>query len=140
GRDVDSSVPRGDRSQRRGEWRAERAPSFATGGCLRCFYGHPAREAAMADVLAESKDSGVVDKLDPGKASETVTQAVTEAREAVDAALKAASDFIRERPIACLAGALALGSGTGKSSRGDGRQTGGGKRRVRPGKATHGSI
>jgi len=63
----------------------------------------------MADVLAESKDSGVVDKLDPGKASETLTQAVTEAREAVDAALKAASDFIRERPIACLAGALALG-------------------------------
>ena len=63
----------------------------------------------MADVLAESKDSGYVDKLDPSKASETVTQAVTEAREAVDAALKAASDFIRERPIACLAGALALG-------------------------------
>jgi ElaB/YqjD/DUF883 family membrane-anchored ribosome-binding protein len=35
-------------------------------------------------------------------------------REAVDQALNTAAEFIRERPIACLAGALAIGYLIGK--------------------------
>jgi len=35
-------------------------------------------------------------------------------REAVDQALNTAAEFIRERPIACLAGALAIGYVIGK--------------------------
>ncbi|HTO96986.1 MAG TPA: hypothetical protein VMK66_08095 [Myxococcales bacterium] len=41
-------------------------------------------------------------------------QMLEQGREAVDQALNAASAFIRERPIACLAGALALGWLLGK--------------------------
>ena len=45
---------------------------------------------------------------------EDAQQAVEQARAAVDHAIETASDFIRERPIVCLAGALALGYIIGK--------------------------
>jgi ElaB/YqjD/DUF883 family membrane-anchored ribosome-binding protein len=45
---------------------------------------------------------------------EDAQQMLEQGREAVDQALKAASDFIRERPMVCLAGALALGYLLGK--------------------------
>ncbi|HUJ25571.1 MAG TPA: hypothetical protein VLW85_06115 [Myxococcales bacterium] len=41
-------------------------------------------------------------------------QVIEQTRAAVDQALGVASDFIRERPILCLAGALALGYVVGK--------------------------
>jgi hypothetical protein len=41
-------------------------------------------------------------------------QVMEQTRAAVDQALDAAADFIRERPILCLAGALALGYAVGK--------------------------
>ncbi len=40
---------------------------------------------------------------------EDAQQMLEQGREAVDQALNTAADFIRERPIMCLAGALALG-------------------------------
>ncbi|MGZ6124146.1 MAG: hypothetical protein ACXWLR_04245 [Myxococcales bacterium] len=45
---------------------------------------------------------------------EDAQQMLEQGREAVDQALNAASEFIRERPIACLAGALAIGYLLGK--------------------------
>jgi hypothetical protein len=45
---------------------------------------------------------------------EDAQQMLEQGREAVDQALRAASDFIRERPMVCLAGALALGYLLGK--------------------------
>jgi ElaB/YqjD/DUF883 family membrane-anchored ribosome-binding protein len=41
-------------------------------------------------------------------------QLVEQTKEAVDQAVEQASTFIRERPIACLAGALAIGYLLGK--------------------------
>lgn len=46
--------------------------------------------------------------------SEDAQQAIEQTRAAVDHALETASDFIRERPIVCLAGAIALGYVIGK--------------------------
>jgi ElaB/YqjD/DUF883 family membrane-anchored ribosome-binding protein len=46
--------------------------------------------------------------------SEDAQQMLEQGREAVDQALSATADFIRERPIACLAGALAIGYLIGK--------------------------
>jgi ElaB/YqjD/DUF883 family membrane-anchored ribosome-binding protein len=45
---------------------------------------------------------------------EDAQQVIEQTRAAVDQALETASDFIRERPIVCLAGALALGYVIGK--------------------------
>jgi ElaB/YqjD/DUF883 family membrane-anchored ribosome-binding protein len=45
---------------------------------------------------------------------EDAQQMLEQGREAMDQALHAASEFIRERPVACLAGALAIGYLLGK--------------------------
>jgi ElaB/YqjD/DUF883 family membrane-anchored ribosome-binding protein len=45
---------------------------------------------------------------------EDAEQVIEQTRAAVGQALEAASDFVRERPIICLAGALALGYVIGK--------------------------
>jgi ElaB/YqjD/DUF883 family membrane-anchored ribosome-binding protein len=45
---------------------------------------------------------------------EDAQQMIEQGREAVDQALNAAAEFIRERPIVCLAGALAIGYLIGK--------------------------
>jgi hypothetical protein len=54
--------------------------------------------------------AGILDKLNFAEAEEVIE----ETRAAVDQALEVASGFIRERPILCLAGALALGYVVGK--------------------------
>ena len=53
---------------------------------------------------------GILDHLNLQDAQQVMEQT----REAVDQAVSVASDFIRERPIVCLAGALALGYVIGK--------------------------
>ena len=45
---------------------------------------------------------------------EDAQQVIEQTRAAVDHAVETASEFIRERPIVCLAGALALGYVIGK--------------------------
>ena len=45
---------------------------------------------------------------------EDAQQMMEQTRAAVDQAVETASDFIRERPVICLAGALALGYVIGK--------------------------
>jgi ElaB/YqjD/DUF883 family membrane-anchored ribosome-binding protein len=45
---------------------------------------------------------------------EDAQQMLEQGREAMDQALNAAADFIRERPMACLAGAVAIGYLLGK--------------------------
>jgi ElaB/YqjD/DUF883 family membrane-anchored ribosome-binding protein len=45
---------------------------------------------------------------------EDAQQMIDQGREAVDHALETAAEFIRERPLACLAGALAVGYLIGK--------------------------
>lgn len=45
---------------------------------------------------------------------EDAQQVIEQTRVAMDQALETASDFIRERPIVCLAGALAIGYVIGK--------------------------
>ena len=45
---------------------------------------------------------------------EEAQQVIEQTRAAVDSALETAAEFIRERPIACLAGALAVGYVIGK--------------------------
>ena len=45
---------------------------------------------------------------------EDAQQMLEQGREAVDQALNTAAEFIKERPIVCLAGALALGYLIGK--------------------------
>jgi ElaB/YqjD/DUF883 family membrane-anchored ribosome-binding protein len=45
---------------------------------------------------------------------EDAQQVIEQTRAAVDQALDTAADFIRQRPIACLAGALAIGYVIGK--------------------------
>jgi hypothetical protein len=45
---------------------------------------------------------------------EEAQQLIDQGREAVDHALETAAEFIRERPIICLAGALAVGYLIGK--------------------------
>lgn len=54
--------------------------------------------------------SGLIDHLNVDDAQQMMEQT----REAMDKALSTASDFIRERPMVCLAGALALGYVIGK--------------------------
>jgi ElaB/YqjD/DUF883 family membrane-anchored ribosome-binding protein len=53
---------------------------------------------------------GILDRMH----IEDAQQVMDQTREAVDQAVSAASEFIRERPIVCLAGALALGYVIGK--------------------------
>jgi len=45
---------------------------------------------------------------------EDAQQIFEQGREAIDQAMNTAAEFIRERPIACLAGALAIGYLLGK--------------------------
>jgi ElaB/YqjD/DUF883 family membrane-anchored ribosome-binding protein len=54
--------------------------------------------------------AGVLNHLNVDEAEQVMEQT----REAVDRALSAAAEFIRERPILCLAGALAIGYVVGK--------------------------
>jgi ElaB/YqjD/DUF883 family membrane-anchored ribosome-binding protein len=54
--------------------------------------------------------AGILNHLNVDEAQQVMEQT----REAVDHALSAASEFIRERPIFCLAGALAIGYVVGK--------------------------
>ena len=53
---------------------------------------------------------GILDRIN----IEDAQQVMEQTRAAVDNAVSAASEFIRERPIVCLAGALALGYVIGK--------------------------
>jgi len=46
--------------------------------------------------------------------SQDAQQIVEQTKQAVDQAVEQVSDFIRDRPIACLAGALAFGYVVGK--------------------------
>jgi len=46
--------------------------------------------------------------------SQDAQQMVEQTKQAVDQAVEQVSDFIRDRPIACLAGALAFGYVVGK--------------------------
>jgi ElaB/YqjD/DUF883 family membrane-anchored ribosome-binding protein len=46
--------------------------------------------------------------------SQDPQQVIEQTKQAVDQAVEQVSDFIREKPIACLAGALALGYLVGK--------------------------
>jgi len=46
--------------------------------------------------------------------SQDAQQMVEQTKQAMDQAVEQVSDFIREKPIACLAGALALGYLVGK--------------------------
>jgi ElaB/YqjD/DUF883 family membrane-anchored ribosome-binding protein len=54
--------------------------------------------------------AGVMNHLNVDEAEQVMEQT----REAVDHALSAAAEFIRERPILCLAGAIAIGYVVGK--------------------------
>jgi ElaB/YqjD/DUF883 family membrane-anchored ribosome-binding protein len=54
--------------------------------------------------------SGILDHLNVDDAQQMMDQT----REVVDQALSTAGEFIRERPIICLAGALAIGYVIGK--------------------------
>jgi ElaB/YqjD/DUF883 family membrane-anchored ribosome-binding protein len=54
--------------------------------------------------------AGILNSINVEDANELIEQS----RVAVDHAVETASDFIRERPILCLAGALALGYVVGK--------------------------
>jgi ElaB/YqjD/DUF883 family membrane-anchored ribosome-binding protein len=54
--------------------------------------------------------AGVLNHLNVDEAEQVMEQT----REAVDHALSAAAEFIRERPILCLAGAIAIGYVVGK--------------------------
>lgn len=54
--------------------------------------------------------SRILDKMN----FEDAEQVMEQTRAAVDQAMEVASGFIRERPILCLAGALALGYVVGK--------------------------
>jgi len=53
---------------------------------------------------------GILNKINVDEAQQVMEQT----RAAVDQAVETASDFIRERPILCLAGALAIGYVIGK--------------------------
>jgi ElaB/YqjD/DUF883 family membrane-anchored ribosome-binding protein len=53
---------------------------------------------------------GILDNLNV----EDAQQVIEQTRAAVDQAVETAADFIRERPILCLAGAVALGYVIGK--------------------------
>jgi hypothetical protein len=64
----------------------------------------------MADTPSSESSSKVLDDLHPESAAEAVEQA----RAALDDSFESATTFIRERPIACLVGALALGYVVGK--------------------------
>ena len=54
--------------------------------------------------------AGILNHLNADDAQQVMDQT----REVMDHAIATASDFIRERPIVCLAGALALGYVIGK--------------------------
>jgi ElaB/YqjD/DUF883 family membrane-anchored ribosome-binding protein len=54
--------------------------------------------------------AGILNHLNVDDAQQVMEQT----REAVDHAVSAAAEFIRERPIFCLAGALAIGYVVGK--------------------------
>ena len=54
--------------------------------------------------------AGILNHLNP----EDAQQVMDQTREVVDHAVSTAADFIRERPIVCLAGALAIGYVIGK--------------------------
>jgi ElaB/YqjD/DUF883 family membrane-anchored ribosome-binding protein len=54
--------------------------------------------------------AGFINNLD----SESAQQMIDHSREAVEQAMETAATFIRERPIICLAGAVAIGYLVGK--------------------------
>ena len=59
---------------------------------------------------AQGGAGGILNKINVDEAQQVMEQT----RAAVDQAVETASDFIRERPILCLAGALAIGYVIGK--------------------------
>jgi ElaB/YqjD/DUF883 family membrane-anchored ribosome-binding protein len=66
----------------------------------------------MPDVQSSGNGhgAGFLDHLNVDDAAQVMEQT----RAALDQALESAGEFIRERPIACLAGALAIGYVIGK--------------------------
>jgi ElaB/YqjD/DUF883 family membrane-anchored ribosome-binding protein len=58
----------------------------------------------------QGSTAGILSKINVEDAQEIIEQG----RAAVDQAVETASDFIRERPILCLAGAVAIGYVIGK--------------------------
>ncbi len=68
----------------------------------------------MATESQGANGQGGVSGILSGINVEDAQQVMEQTREAMDNALSAASEFIRERPIVCLAGALALGYVIGK--------------------------
>jgi ElaB/YqjD/DUF883 family membrane-anchored ribosome-binding protein len=69
-----------------------------------------ATEAQGSNGNSQGIGSGILNSLNV----EDAQQMMEQTRVAVEHAVETASDFIRERPIVCLAGALALGYVIGK--------------------------
>ena len=68
----------------------------------------------MATEPQGSNGQGTAAKILSNFNPEDAQHMIEQGREALDQALNTASEFIRERPIACLAGAAALGYLLGK--------------------------
>jgi hypothetical protein len=68
----------------------------------------------MATEQQGSNGQGAASRILSNFNPEDAQQMFEQGREAVDQALETAAGFIRERPIVCLAGALALGYLIGK--------------------------
>jgi ElaB/YqjD/DUF883 family membrane-anchored ribosome-binding protein len=66
----------------------------------------------MVDV--EKTGEGFAAGILGGVSSQDAQQIVEQTKQAVDQAVEQVTDFIREKPIACLAGALAVGYVIGK--------------------------
>jgi len=68
----------------------------------------------MASEAPNTNGQGTAGKILGNFNPEDAQQMLEQGRAALDQALDQASDFIRERPIVCLAGALAIGYLVGK--------------------------
>jgi len=68
----------------------------------------------MATEQQGSNGQGAAARILSSFNPEDAQQMLEQGREAMDQALSAAADFIRGRPITCLAGAIALGYLIGK--------------------------
>jgi hypothetical protein len=77
-----------------------------------CLEERAGDETPMAAIEGQGNGhgEGILDRIHLDDAQQVVEQT----REAVDHAVSAAAEFIRQRPIVCLAGALALGYVIGK--------------------------
>jgi len=68
----------------------------------------------MAEVEKQQGNNGFIANVIGDFSGQDAQQIVEQTKVAVDQAVEQVSDFIRERPIACLAGAVALGYVIGK--------------------------